>query len=436
MRSPSLGQVIFEASDLLQKINTGQSMEKVLAMHLRKEDSLAGAIKSVLYTALRFKGLTDFLIEKLVKKKTNPKVWAILSISLALLAEKKEKAFTVVNQAVNAVKKSNSISQSAPFLNAVLRNYLRSESSLVKEANAWESVKYNAPQWWIDSYKKEFGETRVERIFSVLNKHPPLILRVNTKKISQTQALTWLTERGVAAVSVGKSGLILKKPVPVKEIPGFERGYFSVQDAGAQLAAEILAAKPNMKVLDACAAPGGKTAHILECSEVDLLALEISRERAKKISENLLRLGLTADVKVQDASKVSQWWDGEKFDRILLDAPCTASGIARRHPDIPWIRKSADITKLAHQQKELLENLWPTLAKGGIMLYAVCSIFSEEGEQQIKNFLKTHEDAVLRPFVGAPEGMLRLEPFERVDKESCSVEVHDGFFYALIEKRI
>ncbi len=239
----------------------------------------------------------------------------------------------------------------------------------------------------------------------------------------------------IVCVPEGMYGLRLEEPRPVRDIPGFADGLVSVQDAGSQLAAPILGAKDGMRVLDACAAPGGKTAHILELADVDLTALEIDPLRAVRITENLDRLGLKANVRVADASDIQSWWDGKPFDRILLDAPCTASGIVRRHPDIPWSRKPEDIAQLARTQAKLLENLWPLLVKGGRILYAVCSVFSEEGPAQIESFCSKHPDAKLIPIGPDKEILLSLPPAEGVqDKPEFFPKTHDGFFYALIEK--
>lgn len=244
-----------------------------------------------------------------------------------------------------------------------------------------------------------------------------------------------MTEAGIESRQVGEVALVVEKPVPVNEIPGFKEGLVSVQDAGSQLAAEILNAKDGMRVLDACAAPGGKTAHILERAKCDVLALEIDPQRAKRIHENLDRLGLKAEVKVADAADVKSWWDKKSFDRILLDAPCTASGIVRRHPDIPWSRREKDVSKLAQTQYRILQSLWPTLAKGGIILYAVCSVFPDEGPEQIRKFLESTKDASLVAFTDQGEAMISLQPTENDTKEGFLPSVHDGFFYALIEKK-
>ena len=225
----------------------------------------------------------------------------------------------------------------------------------------------------------------------------------------------------------------------MSEIPGFEEGVVSVQDAGAQLAAPWLGAESGMRVLDACAAPGGKTAHLAETADLELFALEIDPERARRIEDNLQRTRSSARLIVGDANTPARWWDGRPFDRILLDAPCTASGIVRRHPDIPWLRRPADVAQLATLQGRLLDALWPLLGAGGRLLYVVCSVFPEEGSEQIERFVERHGDAMRVPLpVGAPSIALRPTPIPEPalawDPRSPIPTLHDGFYFALLEK--
>jgi 16S rRNA (cytosine967-C5)-methyltransferase len=256
-----------------------------------------------------------------------------------------------------------------------------------------------------------------------------------------------LAAAGIVTETVGLHGLILAKPLPVHEIPGFAEGLLSVQDAGAQLAAQLLlgSAAPNpayedgkvaergqkMRVLDACAAPGGKTAHILELVDAEVLALDVDPVRCERIHQNLQRLGLQAEVRAADAAEPEQWWDGRPFDAILLDAPCTASGIVRRHPDVRWLRRESDVAQLAAQQKRLLTALWPLLKPGGRLVYCTCSVFRAEGDAQIAAFLAHHSEAVLRPGPGhlMPRNRTNAEPLR--DNEPSD---HDGFHYAVLQK--
>jgi 16S rRNA (cytosine967-C5)-methyltransferase len=253
--------------------------------------------------------------------------------------------------------------------------------------------------------------------------HPPLTLRVNCRKGSVDGYAAELAGLGVDARIVGESAVEIP-PRPVSEIPGFSEGRVSVQDAGAQHAAFVLGARPGERVLDACAAPGGKTGHLLELADLDLVAMDNDPERLRKVRSNLDRLGLEASLLCADAGRLEAWWDGRPFDRILLDAPCSASGVTRRHPDIRWGRQETDPRRFARQQLELLGSLWKALAIGGTLLYATCSLFEEENGQVVQDFLNRMHDAENVPIArrGVVGGYVR--PDER----------HDGFFYALLRK--
>jgi 16S rRNA (cytosine967-C5)-methyltransferase len=222
---------------------------------------------------------------------------------------------------------------------------------------------------------------------------------------------------------VGEAGLLLGRPVPVERLPGFFEGLASVQDLGAQQAAPLLDVRPGMRVLDACAAPGGKSAHLLELAAIELLALDSDAARLARVRENLDRLGLAAELKAADCRRLADWWDGRPFERVLADVPCSASGVVRRHPDIKWLRRDADIDGFAATQAQILEALWLVLAPGGRLLYATCSVFPEENALRVAAFAARHVDCRRLPMGGAPERQL-LPQAE-----------HDGFFYALLEKR-
>ena len=251
-----------------------------------------------------------------------------------------------------------------------------------------------------------------------------MTLRVNRRKSSVEAYLQQLAEAGIAARAVGASGILLERPLAVDKLPGFSQGLVSVQDGGAQLAASLLDVKDGMRVLDACAAPGGKTAHLLELADVELIALDHDARRLQKVEQNLARLGLRAKCVAGDASQPSQWWDGQTFQRILADVPCSASGVVRRHPDIKWLRREGDIAQFAAQQAHILDALWHCLEQGGKLLYVTCSVFAEENHQQIENFIARHDDARLLSLPDIVEQDLQLLP----DRE------HDGFYYALLAK--
>ena len=249
-----------------------------------------------------------------------------------------------------------------------------------------------------------------------------MTLRINQRLSSATDYCQKLADAGVEAELIGIHAVTLAKPVPVDKLPGFAQGKVSVQDYGAQFAAPLLDMQAGMRVLDACCAPGGKTGHILELAGVDLVAVDSDSERLQRTQSNLQRLNLTAQLLTGDAATPLAWWDGMPFDRILADVPCTASGIVRRHVDIKWLRREADIGSFSRQQAVILRGLWQLLANGGKLLYVTCSIFHEENQRQIEKFLETQADAQQLPLAELQHGQLL----------PCAE--HDGFFYALLQK--
>ncbi|MDE2121076.1 MAG: 16S rRNA (cytosine(967)-C(5))-methyltransferase RsmB, partial [Betaproteobacteria bacterium] len=311
------------------------------------------------------------------------------------------------------------------LVNALLRRLQGQRDELLAQALQHPEARYNHPAWWIDALRTAWpGDW--ERVLELAAQAPPMTLRVNRRWGPRERYLELLAEAGLQADAPQEPGLeqalVLARPVPVAQLPLFDQGAVSVQDASAQLAAGLLDPRPGLRVLDACAAPGGKTAHILELADCEVLALERDPERAERIGETLARLRLPpAVVRVADASHPAQWWDGRPFDRILLDAPCSASGISRRHPDIRWLRRPQDIAALAAQQHALLDALWPLLRPGGRLVYATCSQFPAEGLEQAAGFLARHADALA---LAAPGQILPGRSPER-----------DGFFYAVFAKR-
>lgn len=433
MSDNSLRVGLTDAAQVLSLILGGQSIDSALVSSNLSSERKRVA-QGLVFETYRNIALAEALCKILTAKPPKPLIKALILVALVQLQTKRREEFTIVNEAVQAAKKLDENPKVSGFINAVLRRFCRERQSLIKRCSSQESVRCNAPSWWIKRYREVLGE-KADSVFKVQHQHPPLSLRINKLKTTAESYLKVLQENGIKASPIGANGVVLDTPIPVEKIPGFFEGMVSVQDAGSQLAADILDAKEGMRVLDACAAPGGKTGHIAEKAPVEILALEIDSTRAEKIKENMERLSLKCEVKVADAADVKHWWDGEPFDRILLDAPCTASGIVRRQPDIPWSRQPADIEKLAKMQKRLLERLWPLVKKGGRLLYAVCSVFPQEGENQIARFLEGFPDATLVPFERAPSGQLRLIPTELRDADGKILEVHDGFFYALLEKK-
>ncbi|KND55638.1 Ribosomal RNA small subunit methyltransferase B [Candidatus Paraburkholderia kirkii] len=421
-----------------------------------------GAVQDIAYRAMRRLALADALLHELVKKAPPPHVANVLVCAFTLLTDDEAHAayapFTVVDQAVSAIATRREFAFAKGLVNAVLRNFLRERDSLIVQARANPVARWNYPQWWIDAVKRGQPDAW-ERILEAGNLQGPLTLRVNARHASVDEYLSRLRDANIEADAAGLHAVRLKLPMPVDRIPGFDVGIVSVQDAGAQLVAQLLDAKNGMRVLDACAAPGGKTGHILELADVDLVALESDAERATRIEQNLTRLKLRARTKVGDAGDPAQWFDGKPFDRILADVPCSALGIVRRHPDIRWLRRASDIDALVQEQRRILSALWPLVAKGGQLLYVTCSIFPEEGEEQARWFGTAHEDGVrldapgqLLPTAarvsadavqGSPDGtnLAGSVPGEAQgarQSSSRNAEAfadHDGFFYARFQKR-
>jgi 16S rRNA (cytosine967-C5)-methyltransferase len=405
-----------------------------------------GAVQDISYRTMRRLATADWLIAKLVKKAPPPHVATLLACALVLLTDAEEEAayapFTVVDQAVNAIAARREFGFAKGLVNAVLRNFLRERETLLSESQSDEVARWNYPAWWIDSVRRAWPDNWQD-VLATGNTQGPLTLRVNARRSTVDAYLQVLHDHHIDAARVGDDAVRLATPMPVDRIPGFDDGVVSVQDAGAQLAAQWLGARDGMRVLDACAAPGGKTGHLLERANLQLVALESDATRARRIGENLQRLGLTAEVRIGDAGAPAKWHDDidQPFDRILADVPCSASGIVRRHPDIRWLRRATDIPALVAEQRRILAALWPLVKPGGELLYVTCSIFPDEGELQAQWFGDKYQDAVrldapgqllptaARAPADAPEGS-RAGP-----GGTGSNPDHDGFFYARFQKR-
>jgi len=332
------------------------------------------------------------------------------------------------------------------LMNAVLRRYQREADEIIGQLEAMPSVEYNHPKWLVKRFVKHWPE-HFEQIIEASNSHPPMCIRVNTSVVSRETYLENLIEKGIDATigQASPSALYLRSAIKVTELPDFEKGFSSVQDESAQLAAHILAPRSGEKVLDACAAPGGKTGHLLEFAAshqnanaiLDLTAVELEPWRLEKIEANLERIGLMANLQCADASELSTWWDGKAFDKILLDAPCSATGVIRRNPDIKINRKPADIDELSAIQKHIIDQVWQTLKPSGYLLYATCSLMPEENEQQIAEFLATHDDAIevplntLNPDLQTEWGV----PAQHGRQLFPTLKGHDGFYYCLLKKQ-
>jgi 16S rRNA (cytosine967-C5)-methyltransferase len=383
---------------------------------------------------LRLEAIAGAYLERPVKDET---VHALLLLGLYQLRAMRAPAHTAVAETVEAAAHLER-PWARGLLNACLRASLRDPARGGRALAADLPAQHAHPPWLIEAARAAFpGDW--EAVLAANNARAPFTLRVNTTRITRAQYVARLSAAGIAAAPAPctESGLALAQPRPVERLPGFAEGLVSVQDAAAQLAAAWLDAPPGARVLDACAAPGGKSAHLLERTPgIELTALDIDRERAARLGENLARLGLAAHVRVADAAEPAGWWDGRAFDAILLDAPCSASGVIRRHPDIKLRRRPGDLAALADSQRRLLEALWPTLRPGGKLLYVTCSILPDENELRIGEFLARHTDAREQP-LPASAGRPRTHGRQILPGESCGDggPSMDGFYYACLEKR-
>jgi len=419
------------ASHVVGRVLAGRSLDSELTAVWRQHATLSpqqrGAVQDVAYGALRHLGYIDAVIDRLLSRPlTDLPVRNLLQVTLYQLLHTKAHSYAIVNHAVPAAARLG-FPKAQGLVNAVLRNFLRRRDELDAAIMATDLGRYSYPQWWIDRVQVEYPEAWRE-ILDAGNARPPLTLRVNRRKISRDNYLEILKLQDIGAHIVGRDGIVIEKPRPVSLLPGFAEGQVSVQDAGAQLAAELLDVADGMRVLDACAAPGGKAAHLLELADIDLTAADIDAQRLQRVTENMTRLALNAKLLQADAGNPGAWRDAGIFDRILADVPCTASGVVRRHPDIKWLRKPADISAMAQRQTEILGTLWQLLGRGGKLLYATCSVFSDENGRQVEQFLARHPDARHIAVSLSAEGLRQSHGQLFPDA------AHDGFYYALLEK--
>ncbi|MEL4177616.1 16S rRNA (cytosine(967)-C(5))-methyltransferase RsmB [Roseateles sp. PN1] len=438
--APPLQRLLAEVAQAIQAVRAGRSLTEVLA---RCPTELRPGTQALSFYVLRLLASAEGARKLLAPKAPPPKVEGLLLCALALLWPSDAApydAHTVVDQAVSAVRKR--LPASAGFVNAVLRRFLREREAIVSAVCADPVAAFNHPAWWIARLQQDWPE-QWQAILAANNEHPPMSLRVNAHHGTAADYVQRLADVGIAARVLGPlapQAVVLARAVPVTALPGFAAGEVSVQDAAAQVAAALLvqphgelAALPaHARVLDACSAPGGKTAHVLELGDFDLMALDSDAKRLQRVQENLNRLGQRATLKAADARLPESWWHGQAFDAILLDAPCSASGIVRRHPDVRWLRRESDIAQLALIQSELLDALWPLLKPGGRLVYATCSIFKAEGQQQIDAFLQRQPSAKAHDVAGVTGHLLPLA-HNGADAQAGPA-VLDGFYYALLSK--
>ncbi|MFC5478063.1 16S rRNA (cytosine(967)-C(5))-methyltransferase RsmB [Massilia suwonensis] len=426
----SLALAMLGAASAVAQVRNGTALPQALSNVFAAYEVTPqgrGAIQDLAYRSMRGLGRAETLLGLMTTKAPDvPMLVGLIECALVLLdpPEGEQAAyepFTVVDQAVTAASRHPDFAHAKAMVNAVLRRFLRERETLVATAIKQPLARWNYPQWWIDATKAAYPRDW-EAILAAGNRHPPLTLRVNTRKTSVEDYLRRLEEAGFQADRIGPSALRLKQATNVSQIPGFHDGLVSVQDAGAQLAAPLLGLEPGMRVLDACAAPGGKSGHILELADVELTAVDADPQRLARVGDNLGRLGLSSTLVAAEA-QTQDWWDGRQFDRILADVPCTASGIVRRHPDIRWLRRKTDTRQLTTLSSEILDNLWQMLRADGKLLFVTCSLWPQESEAQAAAFAARHADAV------------RLDaPGQLLPSSGAGLD-HDGLFYALFHKK-
>lgn len=420
-------------SVLARVLQEGQSLSSLLphSFHTLPPERRALAQElcyGTLRWAPRLQALLALLLDKPLKSKDSD-IHCLMLLGLYQLAYMDIPPHAAVSETV-AVTGLLKKGWAKGLVNAVLRRFQREQTDLERKIETDPFAASAHPAWLLQLLQQAWPD-KWQAIVDANNQRPPMVLRVNRKRISRNDYLIQLQSEGLAASPSphAPEALILDRAVNVEQLPGFAGGSVSVQDSAAQLAAHLVAPRAGMRVLDACAAPGGKTGHLLEiCDDIEVIALDIEEKRLQRVGENLHRLGLRATLLAADAAR-ADWWDGRPFDRILLDAPCSATGVIRRHPDIKLLRQPEDIPRLVALQAAILENLWPMLAPGGMLVYATCSILPQENAGQLANFLARHDDAreqtIMADWGQAVEVGRQILP----DQDGM-----DGFFYACINK--
>jgi 16S rRNA (cytosine967-C5)-methyltransferase len=440
--SPPLSRLLDLTADLVQGVRAGRSATDLM---VQCPADARAAVQALGFDVLRRLGAATELRALLAPKTPPAPVDSLLCTALALLWPVPAPPYpdhTLVDQAVTAAR--HRAPAAAGFINAVLRRFIRERAALAAAVERTPTGAYNHPAWWIERLRQDWP-TQWQALLLAANVRPPMTLRVNVRRCTGAAYVQRLAEQGRAATllegdDLAGQAVVLTEPCPVQQLPGFAEGEVSVQDAAAQRAASLLlghgeqALPPGARVLDACAPPGAKTAQLLERADLDLLALDSDPKRLPRIAESLHRLHLMAEVRAADARDTARWWDGRPFDAILLDAPCSASGIVRRHPDIRWLRRPEDLLALTRIQSELLQALWPLLRPGGRLVYATCSIFKVEGAQRVDAFLQRLPPDTARLDPLSPGHLLPLADNASLPPTLAAGGVQDGFFYALIHK--
>jgi 16S rRNA (cytosine967-C5)-methyltransferase len=417
---------------LVQVIGDGRSLSRALEDIPPSLSDDRALIQEMCYGSLREYFRLAHIVAALLKKPLKEKdtdVQALLLLGLYQLIVMRVPDHAAVSETVAA-----SAALKKPWarglLNGVLRNFQRRQEELLTQAEATEEGRWSHPQWLIDALKKAWP-AEWPAMLEANNQRPPMCLRVNAAKLSTDDYLQLLNKAGIDASrsEFTPSAIRLQQPQDVTLLPGFADGQISVQDEAAQQAALLMELQAGQRVLDVCAAPGGKTAHMLECADVEMVAVDVDAERLRRVEENLQRLGKTARCVVGDAGTPTQWWDGEAFDRILLDAPCSATGVIRRHPDIKLLRRASDIDNLVALQAQILDAIWPLLKPGGMLVYATCSVLPQENAGQISAFVERQAGAQLKT-MQVPWGTA-VAAGQQILTGSHGM---DGFYYACLEK--
>ena len=416
-----LADALAAAAALVARVAAGRSLPARFAA-AAESSAARGALADLVYGTLRRYGRSQAIVAALARRGAAPEpaVAALLWCALHALESGRYADYTVLDQAVRACALLARM-RAKPYVNGLLRAFLRARAALAPRLDSDPVARHCHPRWWIERVRAAYPESW-QALLAAGNSRPPMCLRVNARRTSAEAYLARLAAQGIAARRVGAAALMLERPLPAARLPGFAEGEVSVQDAGAQRAAPALDLRDGQRVLDACAAPGGKSAHILECASVRLTALDTDAARCTALEANLARLGFAARVRAADCTEPGAWWDGEPFERILADVPCTASGVARRHPDLKWLRRDADVSAFAVRQASILDALWRVLAPGGKLLYVTCSVFPEENGGALRAFAARTPTARSVPLPGGAAAQLVPGP------------EHDGFYFALLEK--
>lgn len=389
-------------------------------------------IQQLCYGTCRHFPQLELIADQLLHKPMKPQdqdIYALILMGLYQIKAMRTPDYAAVDATVQAAKASGK-RWADKLINGVLRSYIRGGAELAEVLNEHDAYRYNHPEWLVSKLSHHWPDDW-QKIIAANDPQGPLTLRVNTRKISRMDYLVSLVDAGHAAHAchISEVGVQLAQATDVTQLPGFAEGWFSVQDEAPQLSAPLLQLEAGQRVLDACAAPGGKTCHLLEAEDVNVLAVELEQRRIGRMQENLERMGLAAQIICADASEPDQWWDGQAFDRILLDAPCSATGVIRRNPDIKMLRTSEDILELVQLQLKLLNNLWPLLKPGGYLLYATCSVLRQENDRLVARFLKQQKQA--QHCVIEADWGIKMEVGRQLLPDPTS---HDGFYYAKLYK--